>query len=92
MTIAPSSIAIAQSHDARASTLRAKRIGIDTQHESVVYMHQDCHVCRSEGFRALARVRLAYGSKSVIATINHVSGPWKRAKPGCPIRYGGVWV
>lgn len=74
MTIAPSPIAIAQGYDAHASTLRAKRIGIDTQHESVVYMHQDCHVCRSEGFRALARVRLNYGSKSVIATINHVSG------------------
>lgn len=74
MTLKSSSIEIAQGHVAHANTLRAKRIGIDTQHESVVYMHQDCHVCRSEGFRALARVRLNYGSKSVIATINHVSG------------------
>jgi len=74
MTLEPSSTAIAQGHDTHANTLKAKRIGIDTQHESVVYMHRDCHVCRSEGFRALARVRLRYRSKSVIATINHVSG------------------
>ncbi len=74
MTRTPSSTATVQGHDAHASTLRAKRIGIDTQHENVVYMHRDCHVCRSEGFRALARVRLNYGLKSVIATINHVSG------------------
>lgn len=74
MTLDPSSAAIARGHGAHANTLRAKRIGIDTQHENVVYMHRDCHVCRSEGFRALARVRLHYGSKSVIATINHVTG------------------
>lgn len=74
MTLEHASAETTQGHDTHVSTLRAKRIGIDTQHENVVYMKRDCHVCRSEGFRALARVRLSLGVKSVIATINHVSG------------------
>jgi thymidine phosphorylase len=32
--------------------LRLKRLGIDTYQEPVIYMRQDCDVCRSEGFEA----------------------------------------
>jgi thymidine phosphorylase len=57
-----------------ANALRARRIGIDTQHEAVVFMHRDCPVCRSEGFTAHARVRLKHGERTVIATLYQVTG------------------
>ena len=41
-----------------AGQLRARRIGIDTQHEAVVLMHKDCSVCKSEGFSAHTRILL----------------------------------
>jgi hypothetical protein len=31
------------------NSIRARRLGLDTQYEAVVFMHKDCHVCRSEG-------------------------------------------
>lgn len=59
--------------ETRASnTLLLKRIGIDTHEEPVVYMRADCHVCRSEGFSAHSRVRVATQSRSIIATLNVV--------------------
>ena len=54
--------------------LRARRLGIDTQHEAVVFMHEDCHVCRAEGFTAHTRVLLRAGGREVIATLYHVTG------------------
>jgi thymidine phosphorylase len=54
-------------------TLRLRRFGIDTYQEPVVYMRRDCHVCRSEGFEALSRLRLESGGRSVIATLNIVT-------------------
>ena len=56
-----------------ASTLMVRRLGIDTQQEAVIFMRQDCHVCRSEGFAAHARVRVANGRRWVIATLFHVT-------------------
>ena len=53
--------------------LRARRLGIETLHEAVVFMRADCPVCRSEGFDAHARVRLSRGERSVIATLYHVT-------------------
>jgi thymidine phosphorylase len=58
--------------EARRHSLRAVRVGIDTYQEPVVYMHADCEVCRSEGFGALARVRLTLGGRELIATLNVV--------------------
>ena len=40
------------------NTVRARRLGLDTQYEAVVFMHKDCPVCRSEGFGAHARVAM----------------------------------
>ena len=57
-----------------ASKLRLRRLGIDTYQEPVLYMHRDCHVCHSEGFEAQSRVELALGGRSIIATLNVVSG------------------
>jgi thymidine phosphorylase len=50
------------------------RAGIDTHQEPVVYMRDDCHVCRSEGFSAQSRVRVCVGERSIIATLNIVRG------------------
>ncbi len=52
--------------------LRARRLGIDTHQEAVVYMRADCPVCRAEGFNTHTRVRVRSRSASTIATINHV--------------------
>ncbi len=49
-----------------------KSIGIDTYHENTIYMREDCHICRSEGFTALTRVEVAVNGKSIVATLNVV--------------------
>lgn len=55
---------------ATATALRLTRIGIDTYRESVVYMHRDCGVCRSEGFESLSRVVVSSQGRSIVATLN----------------------
>ena len=47
-----------------------KRLGIHTQHEHFAYMREDCHVCISEGFEALTRIRIKNGKKSIVANLN----------------------
>lgn len=54
--------------------LRVRRIGIDTYQEPVIYMRSDCAVCRSEGFAAQSRVRVATGQRAIVATLNVVYG------------------
>ncbi|MCF6215988.1 MAG: thymidine phosphorylase family protein [Emcibacter sp.] len=49
------------------------RLGIDSYKEAVIYMREDCHVCRSEGLTAHARVRVTLGDRFVIATLNTIS-------------------
>jgi thymidine phosphorylase len=56
-----------------SSQLRARRLGIDTQHEAVVLMHKDCSVCKSEGFTAHTRVLLRARDRHVIATLYQVT-------------------
>lgn len=56
----------------KAYTLRARRIYIDSYQEPVIYMHKDCPVCRSEGFEAQSRVRVSFGRRSIVATLNVV--------------------
>ena len=53
--------------------LRAKRLGIETQHEPIVLTHVDCPVARSEGFTARAQVQLSAGGRSALATLYQVS-------------------
>lgn len=48
-------------------------LGINTHHEAVVYMREDCHLCRAEGFYVGTRVLLAYKNKELIATVNTVA-------------------
>ncbi|MXN67281.1 thymidine phosphorylase [Stappia sp. GBMRC 2046] len=55
------------------NSLRARRLGIDTQYETIIFMRTDCPVCRSEGFTAHARVKVTNGRHSIIATLYQVS-------------------
>lgn len=56
----------------KPSSLRLKHLGIDTYNEAVVYMREDCHICRSEGFEAQSRVQVTLGNRSLIATLNTI--------------------
>ena len=51
-------------------TLQVRRLGIDTYREPIIYMHEDCHICRSEGFEARSRIRVEVNDRSIIATLN----------------------
>lgn len=53
-----------------SNILKYKHLGIYTQNENVVYMHEDCHICRSEGFEALTRIRISNGKKTIVASLN----------------------
>ena len=58
-------------------TLALVRSGIDTYRQPVVYMHKDCHICRSEGFASQTRVRIDLRDTWIIATLNVVErGAW----------------
>lgn len=53
-----------------SNTLILKRLGIDTQWEYYIYMQDNCHICRSEGFESLTRVQVTFKDKTIIATLN----------------------
>ena len=57
----------------KSSTLKYKHLGIYTQNEHVVYMREDCHVCVSEGFEALTRIRVSNFSTSIVASLNVIT-------------------
>ncbi len=56
------------------NSVRARRLGLDTQYEAIVVMHKECDVCRSEGFSAHTRVLLCNGKRQVIATLYQATG------------------
>ena len=49
--------------------LRARRLGIDTHTEPVVFLRKDSPVSRSEGFSANSRILLSTGRRHAIATL-----------------------
>lgn len=55
-------------HDINKLTF--KRLGIHTQHEHFAYMREDCHVCVSEGFEAMTRIRISNKKKSIVTSLN----------------------
>ena len=78
-----------------AHPLKALRLGVETQHETVAFMHVDCPVGRSEGVAARAQVELIVEGRSALATLYLVRGDflgidevglsevaWRRL--GCP--------
>ena len=56
-----------------SNILKYKHLGIYTQNENVVYMREDCHVCISEGFEALTRIRIFKATSSIVASLNVIS-------------------
>src|SRR4029078_9505614 len=58
---------------AKVQPLKARRLGVRTHQEAVVYMRVDCHVCRSEGLTPQSRVLLRNGRHEIIATLHQVS-------------------
>jgi thymidine phosphorylase len=53
---------------------RARRLGIDTGQEPVVYLHRDSIVCRSEGFGSEIRLWVRRGDRAILATLNVITG------------------
>ena len=56
------------------ATLRLRHLGIDSYRQHLVYMRDDCHVCRSEGFSVQSRVKVSMRGRNVIAALNMVTG------------------
>lgn len=50
-------------------TLRVRRMRLHTQHQPVVVMRADCHVCRSEGLSARSQVLVSGGGRELQATL-----------------------
>lgn len=57
---------------AAPETLHIRRLGIDTYQEPVVFLREDSHVCKAEGFEALSRVEVRLGDRHIVATVNVV--------------------
>jgi thymidine phosphorylase len=56
------------------TALKLRQVGIDTYRENVAYLHRDCHIYRTAGFQALAKVevRAADGARRIQAVLNVV--------------------
>lgn len=54
------------------SILRFRRLGINTLHEHIVYMREDCPVCLAEGFEILTRICVSKGKNTIVAIVNIV--------------------
>ena len=55
-----------------SSSLAARKVGIDTYRENVVYLRRDCPVYRAEGFQALSKVAVSANSHTILAVLNVV--------------------
>jgi len=62
----------------RSTPLQARRLGIDTRQEPIIYLRADSPVCRSEGFSAMSRVLVNTEQCHIIATLNIVTGEMLR--------------
>ena len=57
-----------------APVLKARRLGLHTQHDPIVVMRSDCHVCRAEGLGPRSQIVLSANGRSVYATLFQVDG------------------
>lgn len=55
-------------------TLRARRLGLHSQHQPIVIMRTDCHVCRAEGLSGRSQVLLSAAGREVRAALFQVEG------------------
>jgi thymidine phosphorylase len=58
--------------------LLARRLGIDTHAETVVFLRKDSVISRSEGFTSHNRILLTSANRQVIATLYQVAGDFLR--------------
>lgn len=58
------------------SELKARRVGIDTSQEAVVFLRAESEICRAEGFSARSRVRVHGNGDSTVATLAVVTAEW----------------
>lgn len=56
--------------------LRARRLGIDTGGEHVIYLRHDSPACHSEGFGPHSRLLVSVDSRTALATLAIVEGDW----------------
>ncbi len=54
------------------ATLKLSRLGIDTYHENVAYLHRECELYRAEGFQALSKVKICANDRHILAVLNVV--------------------
>ena len=52
--------------------LAARRLGIDTGSEIVIFLRKDSAVCRAEGFSSYSRIALSGGEQHAIATLYQI--------------------
>lgn len=64
--------------DSPHQSLKARRLGLHTQHEAIVLMRVDCPVCRSEGLSARSEVVLKSRHGATFATLYQVSDSFVR--------------
>lgn len=57
----------------QSNVVKYRYLGINTQNERVVYMHENCHICISEGFEALTRIRISTLAGSIVASLNVIT-------------------
>lgn len=57
------------------NTLKLKKLGVDFRNEHLVFMRKDCHVCKSEGFEALNRIRVSKGDRTLVASLIVMDNP-----------------
>lgn len=50
--------------------LKIRRLGIDTYHENVAYLHRECELYRVERFQALSKVEICANGNRILAVIN----------------------
>lgn len=55
--------------------LRLKKLGVDFRNEHLVFMRKDCHICKSEGFEALNRIRISKKDKTLVASLIVMDNP-----------------
>src|SRR5690242_9287558 len=74
MTAVAMSALIAEPRASAGPVYRARRLQVDSGQESVVYLHRHAEICRSEGFESETRISVTLGSRTILATLNVVTG------------------
>ena len=87
-------VELVMSRACTAIACRPRRLGIDTHSETVVFLHKDCPVCRSEGFHSHNRILLCRRASAMSSPRfirwNRISSAATR--PGFRTPPGGPWA